>query len=100
MNEITFEMILEDPKLQTLTYFYVIHGTFPEIEASVAYRRIGAEAQHRRKILKCPYCQSRLTDMDIDANVELYGHAERIAVKCQFYMRCAHCHREVGINMA
>jgi phage terminase large subunit GpA-like protein len=100
MTEIKFDDIRTSRELRDRVYFYVIHGTFPEIEPSVAYRRIGAEAQHRRKILKCPYCQSRLTDMDIDTNVELYGHAERVAVKCQFYMRCAHCHREVGINVA
>jgi hypothetical protein len=100
MIEITLETIQADPKLQNLTYFYVIHGTIPEIEPNVAYRRVGAEEQHRRKILKCPFCSARLSDMDTGTRVELYGHTNRVTVKCQFYIRCACCQKEVGINLA
>jgi uncharacterized protein with PIN domain len=100
MAEIKLDDIQTDTRLQNLTYFYVIHGTIPELMPSVAYRRVGAEEQYKRKLLKCPYCQSRLTDMDIDTNVELYGHARRVEVKCQFYFRCPRCHKEVGINVA
>jgi hypothetical protein len=100
MPEVKFEEIQTNPQLQNLTYFYVIHGTIPELMPSVAYRRIGADVQHQRKILKCPFCSSRLTDMDVDTSVELYGHANRVTIKCQFYMRCDHCHKEVGINVA
>jgi uncharacterized protein with PIN domain len=100
MAEIKLDDIQTDRRLQNLAYFYVIHGTIPELMPNVAYRRVGAEEQHRRKLLKCPYCQSRLTDMDIDTNVELYGHARRVEIRCQFYFRCPCCHKEVGINVA
>jgi hypothetical protein len=104
MPEIKFDDIQTDTCLQNLTYFYVIHGVIhgaiPEIMPGVAYRRVGAEELHRRKILKCPFCSARLTDMDEGTRVELYGHAKRVEVKCQFYIRCACCHREVGINVA
>jgi hypothetical protein len=100
MPEILFKEIQENPQLQSLTYFYVIHGTIPEIEASVAFRRVGTAEQHSRKILKCPFCASRLSDMDADTRVELYGHAKRVSVKCQFYIRCDCCRKEVGINLA
>jgi len=97
---IRFEEIQENPQLKDWMFFYVIHGVIPEIMPSVAYRRVGAEEQHKRKILKCPFCASRLTDMDIDTRVELYGHEKRVPTKCQFYIRCFYCHKEVGINIA
>jgi hypothetical protein len=100
MDEIKIEDIQANPELQAMEYFYVIHGVIPEIMPPVAYRRIGAEEQHRRKLLKCPFCLTRLTDMDIDTSVELYAHSERVTRKCQFYMRCLNCHKEVGINIA
>jgi hypothetical protein len=100
MPEIKFDDIQADTRLQNLTYFYVVHGVIPEIMPNVAYRRVGAEELHRRKILKCPFCSARLSDMDADTRVELYGHAKRVEIKCQFYIRCAYCHREVGVNVA
>jgi len=100
MMEIKFADIQADPRLQSLTYYYVIHGTIPELMPDVAYRRAGPEEQHNRKILKCPFCGSRLTDMDVDTVVELFGHENHVIKRCQFYMRCAHCHKEVGINVA
>ena len=100
MNDIKFDDIQADPRLKNLTYYYVIHGTIPELMPDVTYRRVGPEEQHNRKIVKCPFCTSRLTDADTDTRVELYGHTNRVIVKCQFYMRCCVCHNEVGINIA
>jgi hypothetical protein len=100
MAEIKFSDIQSDPSLQELTYVYVIHGTIPELMPGVAYRRVGSEEQYKRKILKCPFCQARLTDMDISTGVELFAHPKRVTVRCQFYFRCADCHKEVGINLA
>jgi hypothetical protein len=100
MTEIGFDDIRADPHLQNLAYFYVIHGTIPEIMPEVAYRRAGAEDRHDRKILKCPFCAARISDMDAKTRVELYGHAKRVEVRCQFYIRCFKCRREVGINLA
>jgi DNA-directed RNA polymerase subunit RPC12/RpoP len=100
LPEISVDDIQTVPQLRNLAYYYVIHGTIPELEPSVAYRRVGAETQHKRKLLKCPYCSSRLTDMDIGTKVELYGHSKRVDAKCQFYIRCGCCHREIGINIA
>jgi hypothetical protein len=100
MTNIKLEDIKADPRLQTLTYFYVIHGTIPEIMPDVACRLVGTKEQYQRKILKCPYCYSRLTDADKDTRVELYAHTHRITVKCQLYLKCDICHNEVGINVA
>jgi uncharacterized protein with PIN domain len=100
VNEIKLEEIQINPDLQKLVYWYVIHGTIPELTPNVAYRRAGAEEQYKRKILKCPFCASRLSDIDEKTNVELYGHVKHVQVKCQFYMRCFNCHKEIGINIA
>jgi uncharacterized protein with PIN domain len=91
---------LTDCAAEAAGYFYVIHGTIPELMPIVAYRRIGREQQYERKILKCPICGKRLTDMDAETHVELFKHPVRVAVHCQFYMKCAYCHSEVGINIA
>jgi uncharacterized protein with PIN domain len=100
MTEVRLEDIQANTELQELTYVYTIHGTIPELMPGVAYRRVGAEEQHKRKLLKCPYCSTRLTDMDEETKIELTGHARRVPIKCQFYMRCFNCHREIGINIA
>ena len=85
---------------EAVKYFFVIHGTIPELMPIVAYRREGKEQQYERKILKCPICGRRLTDISADTCVELYKHPVRVSVNCQFYMKCFHCQGEVGINIA
>lgn len=98
--EIRFADIQADPRLQAMSYFYVIDDVIPELLLNIAYRRVGAEAQYNRKILKCPFCQSRLTDMDVGTDVALFAHPKRVTVRCQFYLRCGNCRKEVGINLA
>ena len=100
MQSIKFEDIQDNPNLQKWKFFYVIHGVIPEVMPSAAYRRVGTATQHRRKILKCPFCASRLSDMDSGTSVELYGHETSVAVKCQLYIRCSRCRKEVGINLS
>ena len=100
MPDIKFADIQADPRLQNLTYLYVIHGTIPELMPSVAYRRVGPAEQYKRKIVKCPFCTSRITDADADTKVELYGHTNRVTVKCQIYLRCNVCHHEIGMIVA
>lgn len=85
---------------ETARYFYVIHGTIPELMPNVLYRREGKEQQYERKVLKCPHCKKRLTDTSAETRVELYQHKIRVEIKCQFYLKCPHCHSEVGINIA
>ena len=85
---------------QAMKYFYVIHGTIPELMPGIAYRRDGKEYLHERKILKCPICGKRLTDMSKETRVELYQHPRRVTVDCQFYIKCFYCYCEVGINVA
>lgn len=83
----------------TIKYFYIIHGVIPELMPDIAYRG-QSKAQHERKVLKCPHCDRRLTDMDTGTRVELYQHPVRVQVQCQFYIKCFHCGNEVGINIA
>lgn len=99
-SAINFAGIQTDPQLQEMAYYYVIDDIIPELTPGIAYRRVYAEEQHKRKLLKCPFCQSRLTDMDIDTDVELFAHPKHVTVKCQFYLRCGSCRKEVGINLA
>ena len=84
---------------QEVRFFYIIHGTIPEITPNVAFRRVDKAEQYARKLLKCPYCERRLSDMDADTRVELYRHPVHVHVHCQFYMKCAYCNSEVGINI-
>lgn len=100
MALIKFDDIQNNPDLQEWEFYYIVHGVISELMPSTAFRRVGSATQHRRKILKCPFCASRLSDMDFDTSVELYGHETRVVVKCQFYIRCFRCHKEVGINLA
>ena len=96
MDTITNNVITNE----AVKYFYVIHGTIPELMPSVAYRRTDRDVQHERKILKCPACMKRLTDMSLDTRVELFKHPIQVTVNCQFYMKCSYCNTEIGINIA
>jgi hypothetical protein len=100
MTEIRLEDIQADPKTRNLTFFYVIHGTIPEIEPMVAYRRAKTAGRQNRKTLKCPVCSNRLSDMDENTKVELYCHSHQVQVQCAFYIKCFHCNKEIGIKLA
>jgi ribosomal protein L37E len=87
-------------KLQEeVKYFYVVHGTIPELMPRILYRRSGRKEQYRRKILKCPFCGFRITDVDEQTKVELYKHPVKLKIPCQFYIQCRRCNAEVGINI-
>ncbi|GHV47112.1 hypothetical protein FACS189499_04020 [Clostridia bacterium] len=98
MTKIKIEDIQTNPELRELEYFYIIHGIIPGLTPRAAYRCVKTMEQHKRKLLKCPFCAFRLSDMDEDTKVELVGHAKH--VKCQLYIRCLNCHKEVRINIA
>jgi hypothetical protein len=100
MTEIKFDEIQANMDWQDYEYIYIIHGTIPELMPGVAYRRENRGELFKRKILKCPFCAARITDMDVGTKVELFGHPKQVERKCQFYMRCDCCHKEVGINVA
>ena len=91
---------MNETALETMKFFYIIHGTIPELMPGIAYRRDGKEYLYDRKVLKCPICGKRLTDMSKETRVELYQHPERVSVICQFYIKCFYCCCEVGINVA
>ena len=85
---------------ETMRYFYVIHGTIPELTPDVLYRRENGAPPGERKMLRCPLCGMRLTDTDAATRVELYRHPIRVQRTCQFYMKCSYCKSEIGINIA
>jgi uncharacterized protein with PIN domain len=78
-------------------YCYVIHGVPYDMRARVAYRRSGRPELHQRKAVKCPYCQERLTDVDISTKVELYRIPAHKTLICQEYRKCFRCKNEVGM---
>jgi uncharacterized protein YbaR (Trm112 family) len=100
MDNILTDNATIEENAEDMKFFYVIHGTIPELMPSVAYRREGKDHQHERKILKCPLCLHRLTDTSVETRIELYKHPIRVNVDCQFYMRCSNCQCEIGINIA
>jgi hypothetical protein len=95
----TSEMTRQDAPENDVDYVYVIHNVFPDLSPKVAFRRTGVAAQNTRKIIKCPHCNGRLTDVDVSTRVELFRRSEKRNVTCQIYRKCAHCHKEVGINI-
>ena len=83
-------------------YLYVIYGVIPEAMPPVAYRRAGRSELTERKIIKCPYCRERLTDIDRHTSIEIYrikkGKPNK-PVPGQFFKRCTACKHDVGIVM-
>jgi hypothetical protein len=84
----------------TEQYFYVVHGDVPELMPTLAFRREGKAVQYTRKILKCPHCLKRLTDIDVSTKAELYRNPGSRKMVCHAYKKCDHCHNEVGIRFA
>ena len=50
-----------------------------------------------RKLLKCPHCGKRLTDMNAKTRVELYQHPIHVDANCQLFIKCFCCGYEIGI---
>jgi hypothetical protein len=88
-----------DAPERDVDFVYVIYGVFPDLSPKVSFRRTVAAAQNTRKVIKCPHCSGRLTDVDVSTRVELYRRSEKRNVACQIYRKCGHCHKEVGINI-
>ena len=95
MNQIT----TEDDK-----YFFIFYGDAPGIlTACVAYRCTGRQSPRmlcERKVIKCPYCEKPLTDVDRNTKVELYRYPARKQIRCQAYPICQSCKNEVGMILA
>ena len=81
-------------------YLYVIKGVIPEVMATVAYRHANKCELITRKIIKCPYCKERLTDVERHTSVQLYGIPKgkrKKPIPGQFIKKCTSCKGDVGI---
>jgi len=87
----------------TPEYIYVVNDVIPEVlPTTVAYRPAGRPELAERKIIKCPYCRGKLTDVERHTRVELYRKPKNKPIKPfpgQVYKQCAMCKGEVGIIM-
>ena len=99
-EQTTAAAIIAVTERETEQYFYVVYGDVPELMPKLAFRREGSAAQFTRKILKCPYCEHRLTDVDISTKAELFRSPGKMKGSCHVYRKCDHCHNEVGIRFA
>ena len=88
---------------ETEKYYFVFYGHAPSIMmARVAYRRVkGSQPtprlRHERKLIRCPHCAEPLTDIDIDAKVELHRYPAEKHIRCQVYPVCQKCKNEIGM---
>lgn len=83
-------------------YLYVIHGVIPEAMPLVAYRRVGGPELAGRKLIKCPYCGERLTDVDRHTLVQIYRLPKgklKNPIPGRFFKMCGVCKSEVGVVM-
>jgi hypothetical protein len=79
-------------------YYLMIYGTIPEIGKLVAFRRTRQIQQKQscdRKLIKCPYCDARLTDTEQDSIVEVFTLPAPRTV--QLYLKCTRCRQEIGV---
>ena len=87
-----------------ILYHFVVYGIIPEIGPLVSFRRIGGSRKNitnttTRKLLKCPHCSARLTDIEVDTKVVVFKQSKTKPVKSQFYMKCAVCKKESGVTV-
>lgn len=93
---------MNQPIIENDRYFYVVHGNVPGIIPRVLYRRSGRarERTEDKKIIKCPFCTRRLTDVGLSVKVDLYRHPSRTKINCHGYLKCNICKNEVGIILS
>jgi len=85
-----------DATKKEIEYIYLVHGVIPEFVPHTAFRQAKHFQTSGRKIIRCPYCRSAFTTVDVDDSVELY----RFATKSSQYhtiMPCRNCKRDVGV---
>ena len=93
--------ILKDtPVDEKIEYLYVVYGVVREAMPSVAYRRSGRQEFSELKMIKCPHCGERLTDVSRDVKVELFRLPSRKEIVYHFIKKCTRCKEVVGILMA
>ena len=86
---------------RTIEYVYFINGIIPELMANAAYRRTGHTCRDKEKlkIIKCPYCGQRLTDVKVSVKVALYRNPYKTKPNCHGYFKCQNCKDVVGMMM-
>ncbi len=81
-------------------YLFVFRGGIPGIlMPSVAYRRTKRHVVCGIKIVRCPFCNKPLTEIDKSATVEVYRYPARKRIVCHAYRKCQICKNEVGIRL-
>lgn len=83
----------------TIEYVYFVHGIIHEIMAGSAQRRVGFTCRNKTglKIIKCPCCGGRLTDVEDTVKVELYRNPAKSKPLCHSYIQCKGCKGEIGV---
>jgi hypothetical protein len=82
-------------------YVYFIDELIPGLMSSAAQRRAGHTCRNKAgiKIIKCPLCGERLTDVAVSTKVELYRNPEKTRLHCHSYLKCKICKSEVGLML-
>ena len=91
-------------KIKSTEHYYNINGDIPEFkkETTLRLREIDPperKLSDKRKSVKCPHCNKRLTDTNEDARIELFNQPTHVHIECQFYIKCTGCKKEIGINL-
>jgi len=90
---------VEIKEIIDIKYYLTIYGRIPESGLMVSFRRVGKQRSYGRKIVKCPYCTSRLTDTDTDTKIDVLTVSESQPVDYNLLLNCNNCNRDVGVNI-
>lgn len=86
---------------EIVEFVYFVNEPIDELFVNVAHRRVGCTCKNKAglKIIKCPCCGGRLTDIEASAKVELYRNPQKNRPLCHKYIRCKSCNGEVGVML-
>jgi hypothetical protein len=84
-------------------FIYFFDEVIPELFQTwcVAERRVRKPClcNERLKLIKCPHCKERLTDVPLSTKVELYKNPYKAKNPCHSYATCRSCKSVIGMML-
>jgi len=82
---------------EIIWFAYLVNDIVPEFMPCTAFRRAKHFKTAGRKIIKCPYCGSTFTTVDMSERVEIFCHSTNAQMIWHDAMPCKTCRKIVGI---
>ena len=83
-------------------YAIIVYGIVPEFMPHRAFRRNKHYKKSDMKVIKCPYCCNKFTEVELSSKLELFRYPRKVKseIKLHKSMPCENCNGVVGVIYA